>query len=242
MAILIGTSGWMYAHWREKFYPKQARDKELEYYGGFFRTVEVNSSFYRLPEKQVFEDWKKRTGADFVFSVKGSRFITHMKKLNEPSQPLERLSASIGGLGRKCGPILFQLPPNWNKNTERLKNFLEALPARKKFVFEFRNHTWYSDDVFELLKKHNACFCAYHLAGHTSPLVCTADFMYLRLHGPGGKYQGSYSTAALRSWAGRVEVWQKTAKDVYVYFDNDQGAYAVKDALRLKKMCTVQKW
>jgi len=235
--VLIGTSGWHYRHWLGPFYPADLpASKMLEFYLGRFNTVEINNSFYRLPTPETFTTWRKSTPKDFMFAVKASRFITHNKKLKDPEEPIERLFASVDALKSKRGPILFQLPPTWKLNLERLEDFLRALPKRRRYAFEFRNETWNVQAVYDLLARFNAAYCIYHLAGFQSPLQVTADFTYIRLHGPGGKYQGSYDDAALREWANRIEAWRHSLKAIYVYFDNDQSGYAVHDALRLKKL------
>jgi uncharacterized protein YecE (DUF72 family) len=235
--IRIGTSGWNYRHWIGTFYPEEIKSAgQFGYYMRFFETVELNNSFYHLPKREVFEGWKKKTPKDFLFAVKGSRFITHMKKLNDVAESVNYFLSNASGLGRKLGPILFQLPPNWQINTDRLAQFLEVLPGRYRYTIEFRNETWYDDSVYELLEKHNCAFCIYHLAGHTSPLKVTADFVYVRLHGPGDKYQGNYASRDLKKWADRCGKWMSEGRDVFVYFDNDQLGYAPKNALDLLRL------
>ncbi len=169
--------------------------------------------------------------------MKASRFITHMKKLKDPKEPLKLMLGNADGLGEKLGPVLFQLPPGWKLNIERFKTFLKALPSGYRFAFEFRNETWYNEEVNELLEKYNCAFCIYQLAGHHSPLTITADFVYLRLHGPTEwKYAGSYDDAALKRWAAQCKKWMKDKRDVYVYFDNDQAGYAAFNAIRLLEL------
>ncbi len=157
-----------------------------------------------------------------------------MKKLKDPEEPVKRLLDHATGLGNKLGPMLFQLPPSWKLNLERLRYFLILLPKELRFAFEFRNPTWYNESVINLLADYGCAFCIYELDGHLSPEHVTTDFVYVRLHGPGGKYSGSYSDDALRGWAGRIRAWCDSGKDVYVYFDNDQAGYAAFNALRLK--------
>ena len=235
--IRIGTSGWHYKHWRGTFYPQGVGPaKMLEYYSGLFDTVELNNTFYRLPPESAVEMWREGTPRHFRFAVKGSRFITHMKKLKDPEQSLERFFARADLLGSKMGPILFQLPPNWPVDAERFAAFLKALPTRRRYAFEFRNETWNTPEIDRLLERRNASVCAFHLAGYESPVKITADFTYIRLHGPGGKYQGSYSDRALENWASRIAEWRRHLRGVYVYFDNDEAGYAARDALRLKQM------
>lgn len=234
-SIFVGTSGWHYKHWRGLFYPERLPPKQwLSFYAERFDTVELNTTFYRLPPAGAPLEWKKSTPADFRFAAKGSRFITHMKKLRDPEAALEKFFERIRGLGKKLGPIVFQLPPQWPLDQQRLEVFLKALPRRRKYAFEFRNPGWNTPEVYQLLEKHNAALCIFDLAGTQSPLEVTADFTYIRLHGPGGKYQGSYDDRALRTWAKRIEKWPLAA--AYVYFDNDQAGYAPRNAARLREI------
>ena len=159
-----------------------------------------------------------------------------MKKLKDAEQGLQRFLENIEILGAKLGPILFQLPPTWDVNVERLAEFLALLPSYHRFAFEFRNPTWNTEAVDGLLQRHNAAYCIFDLAGFQSPYKVTADFAYVRLHGPGGKYQGSYSEDALRAWAERIKVWRERLQAVFVYFDNDDSGYAAQNAKRLREL------
>lgn len=235
--IRIGTSGWHYKHWIGNFYPPgMPPSKMLAYYCERFDTVELNNSFYHLPKRPALESWRDSTPEGFCFAAKGSRFLTHMKKLKDPAQGLKRFFEAIDVLGEKLGPILFQLPPNWELDFERLKTFVECLPSEHRYAFEFRNATWSVAQVYDLLASHNIAYCIFDLAGTQSPLEVTADIAYVRLHGPGGKYQGSYSEDALKEWAKRIRKWQRELKAVYMYFDNDEAGYAAGNALRLKAL------
>lgn len=235
--LRIGTSGWDYKHWRETFYPPGERPN-LCRYAEQFDTVEINNSFYRLPSPETFEKWHDGTPADFLFAVKASRFITHMKKLKDPAGSFEKFFSAVAHLGPKLGPILFQFPPRWGRNLHRLSDFLGVIqPKRLRCAFEFRNETWFQPEIVDLLARHNAAFCIYDIAQRRSPLSATADFLYIRLHGPGAAaYSGSYSDDALSEWAARIGAWQSSQRDVFCYFDNDQKAYAAGDALRLKAL------
>jgi len=234
--IRIGTSGWSYKHWRNTFYPAEIKAKDhFEYYRRHFDTVEINNTFYRLPAKETFRNWKESVADDFLFVVKASRFITHMKKLRDPAQSIVQFFDNVVQLEEKLGPILFQLPPNLKCNYSLLQHFLQTLPPNFRYVFEFRNEDWYRDEVYELLKTFKCAFCIYELDGHLSPIETTADFVYLRLHGPGAKYQGSYPDETLAYWAEKCRQWSQT-KEVFVYFDNDESGYAAFNALRLKEM------
>ncbi|KEO72279.1 DUF72 domain-containing protein [Anditalea andensis] len=235
--MYIGTSGWHYKHWKGTFYPEGTKDaQQMEYYLQHFDTVEINNSFYKLPSTTTFEKWKEAVPDDFIFAIKGSRFITHMKKLKVQRENIEKFFNGTDRLEEKAGPILFQLPPGWKINAERLKDFLGQLPKDYRYTFEFRNDTWYDEKIYDLLKTNNCAFCIYELAGHISPMEITADFVYIRLHGPGDKYQGSYDHATLQSWADRCRGWQNEGKDVFVYFDNDQEGYAAFNAKTLIEM------
>jgi uncharacterized protein YecE (DUF72 family) len=234
--IHIGTSGWHYAHWRGPFYPEKLKpDEMLAWYAERFDTVEINNSFYRLPARSSLRAWCGETPKDFCFAVKASRYITHNCKLNDPANSFRRFHSAVRALGRRLGPILFQLPPGWKVNEGRLAEFLEALPPKRRYVFEFRNPTWNVPGVYRLLRRHHAAFCIFELAGVRSPLEITADFTYIRLHGPGKAYQGEYTRSRLQAWAKRIAGWRRELSDVFFYFDNDQSGFAAKNALQLRK-------
>jgi len=239
--IRIGTSGYHYKHWKGPFYPeKTSANKMLEFYLRHFNTVELNNSFYRLPTEVAFDEWKRATPAHFVFAVKASRFLTHNKKLKDPEQALDKFLPRVMHLDAKLGPILFQLPPKWKVNLERLEGLLNVLPRRFRYVFEFREQSWINSEVESLLARFNAAFCIYELAGYHSPNTVTANFAYIRLHGPAaGKYQGSYSDERLGEWCRRIKRWSKKLQAVYIYFDNDQAGFAAQNALTLKRMVGV---
>lgn len=232
--IYIGTSGWHYKHWKGNFYPEDTSDAEqFNYYIQHFNTVEINNSFYMLPAAKTFASWRQAAPRDFIFSVKASRFITHMKKLKVDRNSIREFFSRIDRLKEKLGPVLFQLPPRWKVNTQRLEQFLEKLPTGYQYVFEFRDHSWYTKEVYQLLSKFNCSFCIYELEHHRSPLQVTADFVYVRLHGPGNKYQGNYTLRTLRKWKKRAAGWLHAHKTVYIYFDNDQKGYAAFNAQAL---------
>jgi uncharacterized protein YecE (DUF72 family) len=208
----------------------------LGWYAGHLDTVEINNSFYRLPSSEAFAGWCRQTPSSFCFAVKASRYITHNRKLKDPRDAVERFMKAVERLKRRLGPILFQFPPSWKANVERLDAFLAGLPLSHHYVFEFRNPSWNVQPVYEVLRRHNAAFCVYELGGFQSPIEITADFTYVRLHGPGNKYRGDYSLAALRAWAKRIEQWQKKLGHIFVYFDNDQAGFAAKNSLQLKAL------
>ena len=236
--IHIGTSGFYYNHWIGKFYPEKLKQRGFfEYYLKFFKTLELNSPFYRLPASATFESWKKKVPDDFIFAVKASRYITHIKKLKDTKESVNNFFERVDKLEEKLGVVLFQLPPSLKYNYERIEEFLKILPKGYRMTFEFRNHSWYNEELYDLLAKYNHSFCIYELEYHFSPMVSTADFVYVRLHGPETKYSGSYSENTLQLWADKAKNWQKQGKDVYIYFDNDQNAYAAFNAQSLLEMC-----
>jgi uncharacterized protein YecE (DUF72 family) len=208
----------------------------LRYYAGHFQTVEINNSFYRLPKKETLIAWRNSVPAGFIFTVKASRYITHMKKLKDPTDSLNGLLKAVEVLGDKLGPILFQLPPRWRFNPQRLSNFLDSLPNDYRYAFEFRDPTWFDNRAYEMMSEHGAAFCIYELAGLLSPKEITADFIYTRLHGPGEAYRGQYDINVLAGWAGAFSTWVRQGKEIFCYFDNDEAGYAAQDALRLQEM------
>lgn len=231
--IHIGTSGWSYDHWKDSFYKETPKSDWFKFYASHFGTVEINSSFYRLPNPHTVKKWEKESPKSFVFSVKASRYITHVKRLKEPKEGVKIFLKSITPLKSKLGPILFQLPPNFKVDLERLEKCLSVLPKGNRYTFEFRHDSWFIQEVYELLKKNKIALCITDLEGKLSPVEVTAPFIYIRLHGPQRAYQGRYSHQKLTGWAKRIRKWLKEALDVYVYFDNDEKGYAVKDTLKL---------
>ncbi|MBI5643995.1 MAG: DUF72 domain-containing protein [Deltaproteobacteria bacterium] len=236
--VHIATSGWYYEHWRGPFYPERLPKSEfLKFYSETFETVEINNTFYRLPEIKTLEMWRDMAPERFIFSVKASRLITHNKKLKDPDKTnptfIERLTAH----GKKLVPILFQLPPKWKRNPERLEEFLASLTPDCRYAFEFRDPSWFDQTVYSLLSRFKAAFCIYDFDFLLSPKEVTADFVYIRLHGPAGKYRGSYSDEALSGWARLFKQWtQGEGKEIFCYFDNDEKGYAARDALRLREL------
>jgi uncharacterized protein YecE (DUF72 family) len=196
--IPIGTSGFHYAHWVGPFYPSGTRPAQfLEHYLRHFDTVEINNTFYRLPTAAMLQSWVDATPEDFVFACKGSRFTTHVKRLADPPVAAQKFFDVIGTLGEKLGPILFQLPPRWSPNLERLATFLAWLPREHRYAFEFRDESWFLPEVLALLRRYQIALCIYDFDGRRSPVEVTAPFAYVRLHGPGRRYHGSYSGPAL---------------------------------------------
>jgi len=233
--IRIGTSGWNYQHWKEIFYPADcAKSKWLEYYTEHFDTVELNATFYRLPQLKTFENWKTRTPDHFLWALKANKYITHIKQLKEPQEPLERFYTAASGLKEKLGPILFQLPPSLSFDEKEFENFCQFLNPSQRHTLEVRHPSWISDRLFVILKKHNIAFCIADTAGrYPYHEVVTSDFVYIRLHGSKKLYASEYSEKELQAWAKKIKEW---GKDTYLYFDNDFEGYAVKNAKRLKEI------
>ncbi len=237
--LRIGTSGWNYKHWFDRFYPKDLSDKDLlSFYTRHFDTVEINNTFYRLPTTKAVRHWRETVPEGFVFAVKASRFITHMKKLKAPKTSSRKMFTRVQNLQDSLGPILFQLPPRWRYDPGRLAGFLKALPAEHQYAFEFRDPSWLKQEIYDLLIEHNAAFCIHDFRGEQMPKLITADFTYIRFHGPNAAaYSGSYEIGVLRKWAGQIAEWQDRLRNVYVYFNNDIEGHAVKNALKLRELC-----
>jgi len=231
----VGCSGWQYRHWRGAFYPPELPQKQwLDYYASRFDTVEINNTFYRLPEASAFAEWKKRVPKTFVYAVKASRFLTHMKKLNDPAEPLDRLFSRARVLGHHLGPVLYQLPPRWAIDVDRLAVFLRSLPARRRHAIEFRDPSWYTDEVFRLLETHRVACCVHDMAGSATGRLAVGPFVYARFHGP-TRYSGRYDDGTLDEWARWFADRLQEGAPVFAYFNNDAGGHAPRDALRLRQ-------
>ena len=243
--IHIGTSGYNYPHWwKGVFYPSHLPQRKwLEFYTGYFDSVELNVSFYRLPKKEVFEGWYKRTPKEFSFAIKGSRFITHIKRLKDCREPLSLFFDHASPLKEKLGVVLWQLPPRFKLQKERLEEFcvlLSTLPRAKlhRHTFEFRDESWICGEAFRILEEFNFAFCMAHGAGLPLAERATSDFIYLRLHGGEVLYGSNYSDRELKRWAEKIEGWKAKGKAVFVYFNNDAYGFAVQNALTLKEILT----
>ncbi len=232
----IGTSGFEYAHWRDDFYAGVARARWLEHYAERFDTVELNATFYRLPAADTFSRWAERVPESFRFAVKASRYLTHMKRLREPAEPIDRLWSRASRLGERFGPVLYQLPPRWKPNVDRLEAFLGAVPHGHPQAIEIRDERWYRAEVMTTLRRAEVALCLHDMAGSATPPEPVGPFVYLRFHGAGERYGGSYSSAALSAWAGRIAGWVGDGLPVWAYFNNDIGGHAVRDAARLREM------
>jgi uncharacterized protein YecE (DUF72 family) len=233
MAVLVGTSGWQYRDWRGRLYPVGVPQKRwLEHYAGHFATVESNAAFYRLPERATFEAWRDRTPADFRWAVKASRFLTHVKRLREPEEPVARLMARAEGLGAKLDCVLLQLPPTLQADADLLRTCLQQFPAGTRVAVEPRHASWWTDEVRALLERHGAALCwADRDEQPVAPLWRTTDWGYLRLHTGTAPPWPRYTPETLRLWAQRLAATWAEDEDVLVYFNNDPGGAAVVDAV-----------
>ena len=230
----VGTSGWVYPHWRGVFYPPTlSQPTWLGYYAGRFTTVELNSSFYRLPSEQAFARWRDTAPEGFVFAVKASRFITHVKRLRDIEGPLEALLSRSRHLGDRLGPVLYQIPPTMHRNDERLDGFLSLLPEGHRHVVEFRHSSWLDEEVFSILRRHNVGLCVFDMPGMSCPVVATSGFAYIRLHGSAALYSSCYTDGELDEWAQRISRLAEGLDAAYIYFNNDAEGHAVHNAQSL---------
>jgi uncharacterized protein YecE (DUF72 family) len=232
----IGCSGWSYRHWRGDFYPAgRPHKQEFAYYASRFDTVEINGSFYRLPSEAAVQGWAERAPEGFLFAWKASRFITHNKKLKDCADSIALVFGRMEPLGPHAGPVLFQLPPMLHFDPDRLAGFLDLLP-KVRCAFEFRHPSWYVRETCAVLERAGAALCISDHHDAPSPWVATADFVYIRGHGPGGRYFGRYEPQELTRWAERIDRWRTQGRDVFAYFDNDIGGAAPLDAQALMAM------
>ena len=238
--VHVGCSGWQYPHWRGDFYPAELpTSRWFAHYALAFDTVEINSSFYRLPPPETFAKWRDQAPPRFVYAVKASRFLTHMKKLKDPEDPLRRFHTHARHLGSHLGPILYQLPPRWPLDLERFEIFLRALaalPARLRHVVEFREPSWYDDRVFALLEHHKVALCLHDMHGSATDRVVVGPYIYVRFHFGTQRYGGRYDDRRLDGWAGWLAERAKSGLDVFAYFNNDTGGHAPRDAVRLRSL------
>ncbi len=236
MPVLVGTSGWQYRDWRGRFYPERlAQAKWLEHYAGRFATVESNNAFYRLPEPHTFAAWAARTPPDFVMAVKASRFLTHIKRLRDPQEPVHRFVDHARNLGAKLGPVLLQLPPSLRVDLAALRGALECFPPGMRVAVEPRHQSWFSEETRALLAELGAALCLADSPHRTTPLWRTAGWGYVRFHEGTATPRPCYSERALTAWAARLaDLWDPDA-EVFVYFNNDPGCAAVYDAARFAR-------
>ena len=241
--VRVGCSGWQYAHWRGDFYPAELpTSRWFAHYALTFDTVEINNSFYRLPPEETFAKWREQAPPHFLYAVKASRFLTHMKKLKDPEDPLARFFDNAKALGPRFGPVLYQLPPRWPLNLERFEIFLRAIaPAARRAglktrhhnVVEFRDPSWYDEHVYELLRRYDVALCLHDMQGSASGKRLVGPFIYVRFHGT-RKYGGRYPDARLDDWADWLAERAAEGLHVFAYFNNDTGGHAPRDAVRLR--------
>jgi uncharacterized protein YecE (DUF72 family) len=236
-AIRIGCSGWNYKHWRGPFYPEKMPVKRwFDHYAATFDTVEINNSFYRLPKAETFDKWREQAPPGFTYSVKANRFLTQAKKLKDCAEPLERMLTPVRHLGETLGPILYQLPPRFRLNLERLSEFIDLLPRDLMHIFEFREKSWLTEEVLALLDRSGVSFCVHDMPGSAAPRWAAGPIAYIRFHGGEGKYWGRYSDEGLLSWSDWIVEQSRAGRDVWCYFNNDIFAHAIDDALTLRSM------
>ena len=232
--VRIGTSGWVYKHWRGLYYPPDLRQSEwFGFYARQFETVEINNSFYRLPSEAAFDAWRAQALPGFLYSLKASRFLTHLKKLKDPEEPIRIFFERAGRLGPALGPVLYQLPPNWRADLPRFEHFLGALPRGYLHAIEFRDPSWLVEEVFRLMEQFGVAHCIHDMPPLEVPERVTASQVYLRFHGD-RDHSGDYPTPVLEVWARRIIDWQAQGLDVYAYFNNDPGGNALRNASTLK--------
>lgn len=236
-AIHVGCSGWVYKHWRGLFYPEGLPQKRwFERYAEEFDTVEINASFYRVPQASTFDAWRHKAPDGFCYAVKVNRFITHMKKLLDVAQPLDDFVALARGLEHRLGPLLYQLPPSLKLDLDRLETFLKLIPRDLANVFEFRNKEWCVPELYDLLDRYGASFCVHDMRGSKTERIATGPIAYLRFHGGEGKYWGRYLDDALLGWTEWIVEQSRQGRSVWCYFNNDIHGHAIEDARTLKSM------
>jgi uncharacterized protein YecE (DUF72 family) len=235
--IFIGTSGWCYNSWNGKFYPENIKGSDrLKFYSEYFNTVEINSSFYHLPKPETFKGWATKTPDDFRFTVKASRYITHIKRFKDCSDAVKKLIDSASNLGDKLALFLFQMPANLKKNKERFVNFLEVLPKKYRYVFEFRDESWFIDGIYELLNNYRCGIVISSSPEFPFHEVVTGKICYIRLHGSSSLYRSKYSDSELQEFTGMLNKYQGKSILSFIYFNNDAQGHAVENAFTLKEM------
>jgi uncharacterized protein YecE (DUF72 family) len=239
LKVRIGCSGWAYTHWRERFYPKGLPQRQwLAHYAEHFDTVEINNTFYRLPKPSAVEGWVEQSPPGFVFAIKASRYLTHVKRLKTLDPYVNRFYEPLEALVRseKFGPLLWQFPANFHLNAERLESALRALPPGRH-AFEFRHESWFTEEVYDLLREHGAALVIGDESSRwvSSPHVRTTDWTYIRLHHGSRGHHGNYSKAEIETWARRLAQWRRDT-ELFVYFNNDWEGYAIRNARLLKDL------
>lgn len=236
--VRIGTSGWVYPHWRGHFYPKDLPSSRwFAFYAERFDTVELNSPFYRQPSLAQFQRWRANAPAGFAYAVKLNRFLTHVKRLDVDAPTVARSYDTMAGLGPKLAAVLVQLPPRWHFAPERLDRFFSAVARRRRrHALEPRDGSWLTDEALGALRAHRVALCITDTPRWPSRIAVTSEHVYVRFHGPRGLYSSPYDAGALREWAERIRGWRDAGLDVLAYFNNDARAYAPRDALRLREL------
>jgi uncharacterized protein YecE (DUF72 family) len=233
--VRVGCSGWQYKHWRGDFYPADLpTSRWFHWYAQTFDTVEINNSFYRWPDPETFDKWREQAPRRFIYAVKAARFLTHMKKLKDPDEPVRRTFENASHLGLHLGPVLYQLPPRWPVNIDRLQAFLKTLPKGRLHTIEFREPSWYSDDVFDLLRKYRVALCLHDMQGSATGKMAIGPFIYVRFHFGTQRYGGAYEDGRLNEWAVWLSECAQRGMNVFAYFNNDVGGHAPRDAVRLR--------
>ena len=235
--LYIGTSGWAYRHWEGIFYPENlASNNKLKYFSQHFKTAEINYSFYHLPRLSTYQNWYSQTPRDFIFAVKASRFITHIKRLQGVKEAWEQFFENALHLKEKLGPILFQFPPSFRGDSKRLEIFLKILSKDYRYAVEFRHKSWCDEKVYELLKKYNVSWVIADSPRYPKAEVVTADFVYIRMHGSKILFASKYTDEELKKLVQKIKKWLKIC-DVYIYFNNDAYGYAIENAKELLELC-----
>ncbi|MGC4251254.1 MAG: DUF72 domain-containing protein [Sphingobium sp.] len=235
--IRIGCSGWNYRDWRGLFYPEKLAAKNwFAFYAEHFDTVEINNSFYRLPDPELVDRWREQAPPGFCYAVKANRYLTQQKRLRDCEEPMERMMASFRHFSSTLGPVLYQLPPSLHLDLQRLENFLRIVPRDPVPVFEFRHKSWYVDEIYTLLERHGAALCVHDMPGSASPRLSIGSTAYVRFHGTKGKYRGSYGEEGLANWAEWMVAQEGEGRTVWAYFNNDYDALAIADARILRDM------
>jgi uncharacterized protein YecE (DUF72 family) len=237
MSVLVGTSGWQYDDWRDSFYPHSLPKRAwLGHYAAHFETVEVNNTFYRLPDAKTFARWADETPRGFVVAVKVSRYLSHIKRLAEPAEPIQRFTERARALGTRLGPALLQLPPNFERDDDRLQAVLDRWPDGWRLTVEFRHPSWFHDDVYARLRARDVAMTLTDRHGPREPLVATASWGYVRLHEGTAHPRPCYGRTALHSWIERIRSSWGERDDVFVYFNNDHRACAIRNALTFRRL------
>ena len=237
--IFIGTSGYSYKHWIDKFYPKDLPQKRwLEFYAQHFNSVELNVTFYRLPKESLFENWYKRTPSNFRFVIKGSRFITHIKRLQDCKEPLSLFMQRAANLKDKLSCILWQTPPSLSYDSKRIKDFVKYLKEWPQYLysFEFRNKSWFNEELYDIFRENNINLCISDSPSYPYEEVFTSNFLYIRFHGGKKLYGSNYSSLELEDWKNKIDIWMKDKNTLFAFFNNDAYGFAIENALYFQKL------